>query len=69
MGLIACEKLNPAKRMFVVASQASSDQDSLMKEYRDVSEVLYCLSGQHKIHVIQAVTLVVHACRKVPERK
>ena len=66
LGLSACEKLNLVKRVFVVASDPNNDQHALMTEYKDIFQGLGCLPGEHKIHMDETVTPVVHACRKVP---
>lgn len=36
-----------------------------MMEFKNVFEGLGCLSGEHKIHIDETVTPVVHACHKV----
>ena len=63
----ACTKLNLVKRVFVVTSpDTANDQDSLMEEYKDCFEGLGCLPGKHKIYVDKGGPPVVHPCRKIP---
>lgn len=67
LALSACTKLNLVKRVFVVTSpDSANDQDSLMEEYKDCFAGRGCLPGIHKIHVDKSVPPVVHPCRKIP---